>query len=71
MLISYWQPELNIRKKSYYPDEYVTIINRWFKTNLEPREKCLYTAQTMPDLIIYDGHSIWGTERIKKLKDII
>lgn len=71
MLISYWQPELNIRKKSYYPDEYAAIINRWFKTNLEPREKCLYTAQTMPDLIIYDGHSIWGTERIKKLKDII
>ena len=70
MIISYWQPELNIRKKAYYPNRSVTIINRWYKKNLQPREKNIYTAQTMPDLIIYDGFAIWGTERIRKLKNL-
>lgn len=70
MLISYWQPELNIRKKSYYPNECITIVNRWFKPSFEAREKCIYTAQTIPDLIIYDGKSIWGTDKIRKLKDL-
>ena len=70
MIISYWQPELNIRKKAYYPNKSVTIINRWYKKDLQPREKNIYTAQTMPDLIIYDGSAIWGTEKIKKLKTL-
>lgn len=70
MLISYWQPELNIKKKTYYPIDNVVIINRWFKPSLELRQKCLYAAQKMSDLIILDDSAIWGVEKIKKMKDI-
>ena len=70
MIISYWQPELNKKKKSYFPTDNIVLVNRWFKPSFEPRQKCKYAAQEMSDLIILDDDAIWGTEKIKKLRDL-
>ena len=69
MIVSYWQPELNNKKKSTYPSSNIVLINRWFKTDLVPRQNNIYIAQKMSDLIILDESGIWGTERVRKLVD--
>ena len=74
MLISYCQPELNKKKKAYYPPESIAIINRWFKLDLKPRARILYSAQReIPDVLIYDreNKNIWGSYKIKKLLSVL
>lgn len=72
LIISYWQPEVNIKKKNYYPAEDVILINRWFNTNRNVRIRSIYPAQELSDVIIYDAFNggIYGTERLKELKRI-
>ena len=69
MIISYWQPEENIKKKAYYPPNPVVLINRWFFTNKKIRVKAIYPAQDLSDIIIYDEQNkgIYGSENLKKL----
>lgn len=63
-LISYMQPELNIRKKDYYPKENLSIINRWFTTELQPRQRRIYLAQMTPDLLLIDDTGVWISDYI-------
>lgn len=72
MIISYWQPEENIKKRAYYPSIPVLLINRWFDTNKKLRTRVIYPAQKLSDVIIYDehNHGIFGAECLKKLVSI-
>lgn len=67
LLISYLQPELNIRKKSYYPTDDMALINRWFTKEFRPRRNRVCSAQlTMPDVILLDYDSgIWTSDSLK------
>lgn len=69
MIISYWQPEENTKKKSYYPSEPVVLINRWFDTILKVRYNKIYPAQELSDVILYDecNGGVFGTKRLKQL----
>ncbi|MFV0398219.1 MAG: hypothetical protein ACK5JU_09445 [Bacteroidales bacterium] len=72
MIISYWQPEQNTKKKAYYPQSPILLINRWFDTKKSLRIKEIYPAQELSDVIIYDESrkGIYGTKRLKKLVSI-
>ena len=67
LLISYLQPELNIRKKSYYPTDDMALINRWFTKEFRPRRNRVCSAQlNMPDVILLDYDSgIWTSDSLK------
>ena len=72
MIISYWQPEENIKKKAYYPSESVSLVNRWFDLNNNLRTNMIYPAQKLSDVIVYDPMQkcILGADRLKKLVSI-
>jgi len=72
MIISYWQPEENIKKKAYYPASPVVMINRWFDINENLRVRSIYPAQKLSDVIIYDelNKGIFGAESLKKLVSV-
>lgn len=69
MIISYWQPELNEKKKKYYPNQCICLINRWHNINQSLRSRRKYPAQYLDDVLIYDNDSgkIWGAEYLKDL----
>ena len=54
MIISFWQPKHNIKKKEFYPNYPVALINRWFNLHKEARINTIYSAQELPDVIVYD-----------------
>jgi hypothetical protein len=68
LLVSYWQCQLNNKKRKYYPATSLLIINRWFSLNLKPRVKRLYPVQSLSDVILYDcdDGEIWISEQLKK-----
>ena len=69
LLISSWQPNLNERKKIYYPYSSICVINQWYKPNCCQYSNRIYSAQDMQDVIIYnrDTEEFWGADRLKKL----
>ncbi|MBP1593066.1 MAG: hypothetical protein H6Q12_84 [Bacteroidetes bacterium] len=72
MIISFWQPEENTKKRAYYPSNPMVLINRWFDTKNKLRINAKYPSQELSDVIIYDelNKGIYGTERLKKLVNI-
>ena len=72
MIISYWQPEENIKKKAYYPSESVSLVNRWFDLNNNLRTNMIYPAQKLSDVIVYAPMQkcIFGADRLKTLVSI-
>lgn len=59
LIIYFWQPELNSRKK-IFPPKPTTVINYWFKKNGEPRfnQKAIY--KDLDDVLSWDG-DLWRT----------
>ena len=65
-LIYTCQPPLNDKKKINRPGAPVAVINRWMTCNDRYREKRIHPVQkTVPDVIVYDGETIWTCERLK------
>ena len=69
LLISSWQPQLNEKKKAYYPGRSICVINQWYKPNFNQYSNRVYPAQYMQDVIIYNSEmgEVWGADRLKKL----
>ena len=67
LLISYLQPELNVRKKANYPSVGMALINRWYTKEMSVRQNRICLAQVnTPDVIIYDYHDgIWASDSLK------
>lgn len=67
LLVSFLQPELNVRKKSYYPSDDIALINRWYTKELHIRQNRVCLAQIdVPDVIILDSdNGIFTSDRLK------
>lgn len=64
IIIYFWQPSLNDRKKNYLPEKPTTVISKWFKISGEPRinQKSIY--KELSDTISWDG-DLWRTGNLK------
>lgn len=54
LIVYYWQPNLNERKKVYPPSN-TTIVSHWFKKNDEPRLRQHTVLKKLHDVISWDG----------------
>lgn len=69
LIISHWQPNLNEKKKEFYPRLSICIINSWHKKDFITRYKNrIYHVQQLDDVIFYDinANIVWGAERLKR-----
>ncbi len=63
IIIYFWQPNLNERKK-VSPPEPTTILNFWFKKDNMPRLNQLAIYRNLKDVISWDGVN-WRTGNLK------
>lgn len=69
LIISHWQPNLNDKKKAFYPGLAICILNGWYKKDIKTRYvNRVYPVQHLDDVIFYDINTniVWGAERLKK-----
>ncbi|MDD4703852.1 MAG: hypothetical protein VB048_00010 [Bacteroidaceae bacterium] len=71
LIIYYWQPILNNKKKHTPPSEPISIINRWKNKKGLFLKKITYPAQHIDDVILFDGKSFWSSNKLKKEREII
>ncbi len=64
LIIYFWQPELNVLKKSTPPNPTV-IINRWYDKDGNLRRRIMYEAQRLHDVIFWDGESWHLSDSLK------
>lgn len=67
LLVSYLQPELNVRKKVNYPSVGMVLVNRWYTKEMCARQNRICLAQVnTPDVIVYDyDEGIWTSDCLK------
>lgn len=70
LIISYWQPQLNDKKKKYFPRESVGLINKWYNKQQKSLQNRRFPAQSLTDVVLYDKNDeeIWTAEQLKRLK---
>lgn len=70
LIISFWQPELNDRKRKYLPADSVGIINKWYNKQQKSLQNRRFPAQNLTDVVIYDldNKEIWTAEQLKRMK---
>lgn len=64
ILIYWWQPELNEKSKFNPPKHQITLVNKWYKKNEEPRINQHSDIKDIPDVLSFDGE-YWRTGNIK------
>ncbi|MCD9486632.1 hypothetical protein [Photobacterium iliopiscarium] len=57
LIIYFWQPELNERGRISVPKP-ITLMNKWFKKNGEPRYRQHTLLKDLDDLLSWDGE-LW------------
>lgn len=57
IIIYFWQPALNDRKKAF-PPKPITLINKWFKKDGSPRLRQHTMCKHLSDVISWDGE-LW------------
>ncbi|EKL5296831.1 hypothetical protein QPI28_004455 [Vibrio parahaemolyticus] len=67
IIVCFWQPTLNDRKKLYLPKP-TTIINQWFKKNNEPRYRQHSLCKDLDDVISWDGE-VWRSGNLSVYED--
>ena len=67
MMVYFWQPPLNERKKVNPPKQPTSLISHWFKQDGSPRFRQVGLAGPLEDVLCWDGH-FWrcGELRIKR-----
>lgn len=70
LIVSFWQPDLNIRKRIYLPAQSVGIINKWYNKQQKSLQNRRFPAQSLTDVVIYDldNKEIWTAEQLKRIK---
>jgi hypothetical protein len=63
IVIYFWQPPLNERKRLYLPEP-TTVINRWFTIGGKPRINQIQIYKDLSDVISWDGEN-WRTGNLK------
>lgn len=59
IMVYFWQPELNDRKK-FTPPVPTTVISHWYSADGKPRKNQKNIYKDLPDVICWDG-SYWRT----------
>ncbi|MFW1747849.1 hypothetical protein ACG9XW_16810 [Acinetobacter guillouiae] len=59
IIIYFWQPNLNTRKKVYPPTP-ITLINKWYKKDGGPRLRQHKIMKNLDDVLCWDGE-FWRT----------
>jgi hypothetical protein len=67
IMIYFWQPKLNTRKKINFPVP-TTVISHWFFKDGKPRKRQQGIYQYLPDVICWDG-SVWRTGNLRLYKE--
>jgi hypothetical protein len=63
LFVSYWQPPLNDRKKTYFPREPICFISQWFKQDGEPYFRRPTLIANLPDILWWDTER-WRTGKL-------
>ncbi|GAB3825795.1 hypothetical protein GCM10028821_07170 [Hymenobacter jeollabukensis] len=71
--VSFWDIQMNDKKKRYYPDSPICIVTRWFRPNGEPYQRfpaSLQFIKQLDDVLWWDTDD-WrvGNLRIQKFED--
>jgi len=64
LIIYFWQPILNEKKKYSLPSPTV-VINRWYYTNGVIRKRIKHEAQKLHDVIFWDGTDWHLSDRLR------
>jgi len=68
IIIYFWQPDLNDRKKVMMPKP-MTLINKWFKKDSTPRFRQHPMCKELDDVLSFDG-SHWRSGNLQVWKDL-
>lgn len=63
IIIYFWQPELNERKKVYAPKP-ITLVSKWFKKDGTPRRRQHTMCKDLDDVISWDGE-LWRSGNLQ------
>ncbi|MDE7527014.1 hypothetical protein [Aeromonas salmonicida] len=63
IIIYFWQPTLNNRKKVYAPKP-ITLVNKWFKKDGSPRHRQHTMCKDLDDVISWDGE-LWRSGNLQ------
>jgi hypothetical protein len=63
IIIYFWQPSLNERKKVFAPKP-ITLINKWFKKDGAPRRRQHPMCKHLDDVISWDG-TLWRSGNLQ------
>lgn len=63
MIIYFWKPELNERKKMLLPNS-ISLINKWFKKDNSPRLIQHTMCKNLSDVISWDGE-LWRSGNLQ------
>ena len=63
IIIYFWQPTLNERKKSF-PPKPITLVNQWFKKDGSPRFRQHTMCKHLSDVISWDG-TLWRSGNLQ------
>lgn len=67
IIIYFWQPTLNERKKINQPKP-VTLVNHWFKKDGQPRFRQNSLCKNLDDVLSWDGE-LWRTGNLVAWED--
>ncbi len=67
IIIYFWQPELNERKRTY-PPKPTTLINKWFKKDGAPRRRQHTMCKHLDDVLSWDG-DLWRSGNLQVWND--
>ena len=67
IIIYFWQPTLNDRKKLSQPRQ-ITLVNHWFKKDGSPRRNQHPMCKDLKDVLCWDGE-LWRTGNLNVCQD--
>lgn len=68
LIIYFWQPELNDKKKVNAPQKAITVISHWLKRDGRPRMKQRAIYKDLDDVLSWDGR-YWRTGNLDIYED--
>lgn len=67
LLVAHLSPELNIRKKKFYPNGNISLINRWYNEKKHPRvQRKHFMQKNVPTVLLSDDDGIWTSGQLTK-----
>lgn len=66
--VSFWQPELNEKKRAYYPALSICFISHWFTRAGKPRKNRPAIIRDLPDVLWWDQEN-WRIGNLRVLEN--